>query len=152
MIKPIRVYVENSVFGGYFDKGFDVSTQKLFDLFNKGVYLPVISDHVTGELNLGAPERVKNLLSSIKYEYHLVTEEMEILTSKYMNEGIVTPKYESDALHIAIATILNVDVLVSWNFRHIVNFNKLRLFNSVNIREGYKILEVRTPEEVVEND
>ena len=54
--------------------------------------------------------------------------------------------------HIAIATIIGVDVLVSWNFKHIVNLNKIKMFNSVNLREGYNILEIRSPREVFEND
>jgi hypothetical protein len=74
------------------------------------------------------------------------------LTEKYMAENIVSEQYASDALHIAIATVLGVDVLVSWNFKHIVNLNKIRLFNAVNLREGYGILDIRTPQEVIEND
>ena len=66
-----------------------------------------------------------------------------------MKQKIVSEKYRDDALHIAIATVIEVDVLVSWNFRHIVNLNRIQQFNSVNLREGYKILEIRSPEEVL---
>jgi hypothetical protein len=69
-----------------------------------------------------------------------------------MDKKIVSEQYRSDALHIAIATILKVDVLVGWNFKHIVNLNKIKLFNAVNLEEGYSTLEIRTPLEVVENE
>ena len=52
-------------------------------------------------------------------------------------------------MHIAIATIYNADVLASWNFKHIVNLNRIRLYNSINMRIGYKILEIRTPREIL---
>ena len=71
------------------------------------------------------------------------------LAQKYVDENIVGEQYRSDALHIAIATISGVDVLVSWNFKHIVNLNKIKIFNSVNLKEGYNILEIRTPSEVL---
>jgi hypothetical protein len=104
------------------------------------------------ELDNGAPRKVKDNLQTIKYERHEVSEEMLVLSRKYMAENIVTKKYYGDALHIAIATVLGVDVLVSWNFKHIVNLNKIKLFNSINLREGYGILDIRTPQEVTEND
>ena len=82
----------------------------------------------------------------------MVNEEMVKLAEKYMEQKIVSEKYYSDALHIAVATVIGVDVLVSWNFKHIVNLDKIKLFNSVNLREGYSILEIRTPREVVTNE
>jgi hypothetical protein len=75
---------------------------------------------------------------------------MRELSLKYMAEKIISEHYYDDALHIAVATVSQVDILVSWNFKHIVNFNKIRLFNSVNLREGYSMLDIRTPQEVIE--
>jgi hypothetical protein len=74
------------------------------------------------------------------------------LAEKYMEQKIVSKNYYSDALHIAVATVIGVDVLVSWNFKHIVNLDKIKLFNSVNLREGYNMLEIRTPREVIGNE
>jgi hypothetical protein len=148
-MKKLRVYIENSVIGGYFDPVFEDATKKLFDKFRNGEYLAVISTHTYGELNDGAPENVKSNLETISYEKIDVTEVMLELTQKYMDENIVSEKFRSDALHIAIATTSTVDVLVSWNFRHIVNLNKIKLFNSVNLKEGYSLLEIRTPLEVI---
>ena len=78
-----------------------------------------------------------------------MNEEVVLLANKYLEEGIIGEKYRSDCQHIAIATIFNIDVLVSWNFKHIVNLNKIKQFNSINLREGYKELEIRSPKELI---
>ena len=114
--------------------------------------MPVISSHVIAELENGAPENIIKNLKTLDYEEITVNEEMIKLAEKYMDQKIVSNNYYSDALHIAVATVNSVDVLVSWNFKHIVNLNKIKQFNSVNIREGYSILEIRTPREVIENE
>jgi hypothetical protein len=77
------------------------------------------------------------------------TEETLRLALEYVKEKIVSKNFEGDARHIAVATIHNVDMLVSWNFKHIVHFDKIRQFNSVNLREGYKPIEIYSPREVV---
>jgi hypothetical protein len=151
-MKTIRVYIENSVIGGYFDEEFQEPTRKLFGLFKKGDYKAVISAHTLYELDKGAPANVKENLKTIDYEENAVTQEMYDLTEKYMADKIVSENYRDDALHIAAATVLGVDILVSWNFQHIVNYNRIRLFNSVNMREGYNPLEIRTPQEVLEHE
>jgi hypothetical protein len=63
---------------------------------------------------------------------------------------VLGPGSYSDVLHIALATTRRVDVLVSWNFRHIVNFGRIRLFNAANLEEGFGVLEIRTPKEVLD--
>ena len=151
-IKVLKIYLENSVIGGYFDDEFKEPTRKLFDKFKKEAYKPIISSHVIAELENGAPEHIKENLKTITYEEYAVNDEMLKLAEKYMEQKIVTENYYGDALHIAAATVLGVDVLVSWNFKHIVNLNRIKLFNSVNLREGYSILEIRTPREIVENE
>ena len=151
-MKILRVYIENSVIGGYFDDDFKESTQMLFEKFKKGIYKPIISSHVIAELENVAPEYVKENLKTIDYEEFIVNDEMIKLAEKYIEQKIVSENFYGDALHIAIATVIGVDVLVSWNFRHIVNLNRIKLFNSVNLREGYNILEIRSPREVIENE
>jgi hypothetical protein len=151
-MKKLRIYIENSVIGGYFDDEFKEYTQKLFETFKNGSYIPIISSHVKAELEDGAPPHVKENLNTLKYEEFIVSEEMVELAEKYMEQKIVSENYYDDALHIAIATVLGVDVLVSWNFKHIVNLNRIKLFNSVNLREGYSVLEIRSPREVIENE
>ena len=151
-MKILRIYVENSAIGGYFDDEFMEHTRKLFEKFKKGVYKPIISSHVIAELENGAPDHVKDNLKSINYEEYVVNDEMLKLAEKYMEQKIVSENYYADALHIAVATVIGVDVLVSWNFKHIVNLDRIRLFNSVNLKEGYSILEIRSPREVIENE
>ena len=151
-MKILRIYIENSVIGGYFDDEFKEFTHKLFEKFEKGIYKPIISSHVIAELENGAPEYVKEILRTINYEEYIVNDEMLELAQKYMEQRIVSKNYYSDALHIAVATVLGVDVLVSWNFKHIVNLGRIKLFNSVNLKEGYSMLEIRSPREVIENE
>ena len=79
------------------------------------------------------------------------TESMGLL-NKYLENKILGPRFQNDMLHIAFATIANVDVLVSWNFRHIVRLDKIRLFNSVTIECGYKSLTIYSPREVVRGE
>ncbi len=74
---------------------------------------------------------------------------MEDLADAYLKEGAITKKWHEDALHIAIATINKVDVLVSWNFKHIVNLDKIKKYNGVNLKHGYTMLEIRNPREIL---
>jgi predicted nucleic acid-binding protein len=151
-IKILEIYIENSVIGGYFDDEFKEYTRKLFEKFKKGEYKPVISSHVIAELENGAPDHVKENLKTINYKEYTVNDDMLKLAEKYMEQKIVSENYYGDALHIAVATVIGVDVLVSWNFKHIVNLDRIKSFNSVNLKEGYNILEIRTPREVIENE
>jgi hypothetical protein len=78
------------------------------------------------------------------------TEEAAELAAAYIARGVVGPGSHADALHVALASVGRVDALVSWNFRHIVNLGRIRLFHSVNIERGYATIEIRTPMEVLE--
>lgn len=73
------------------------------------------------------------------------------ISNNYVQSGAISSKFYEDALHIAIATINHVDVLVSWNFKHIVNLNRIRLYNSVNLKLGYRVLEIRNPKELIDD-
>jgi hypothetical protein len=112
-MKILRIYLENSVIGEYYDDEFKESTIKLFEEFKSKEYKAVISSHVTTELDDGVPDYIKKNLEQLYYEFHEITNEMKELADKYMAEGIVTEKYYNDALHINIAVVLDVDVLVS---------------------------------------
>ena len=78
-----------------------------------------------------------------------LTAEIERIASEYIGHGAVPEGYPEDAYHIAIATINEVDYLLSWNFKHIVNYDKIKLFNSINLRLGYPMIEIRSPKEFV---
>jgi len=76
--------------------------------------------------------------------------EMERLAGLYVASGVVPKRSWADARHIATATLSDVDVLVSWNFKHIVNLRRIRGYNAVNAGLGYQQLEIRTPQEVLD--
>ncbi len=125
----------------------------MFEEFISGIKIAIISDITLDELSFAKFE-VKNQVNKIpnQYkEYIINNNETEKLADKYISEKVVTKKYYEDALHIAIATINKVDVLVSWNFKHIVNLDKIRMYNSVNLKNGYSIIEIRNPREILKD-
>ncbi|OGW33287.1 MAG: hypothetical protein A2X59_06690 [Nitrospirae bacterium GWC2_42_7] len=149
--KKLRIYIDTSVIGGCLDDEFKEWSQKLMNEFKIGLHVPVISSITQAEISK-APEPVQNiLLNMMDYDCEILleTEESIALAYKYLKEKIVSKNFEDDARHIAVATANNVDIVVSWNFKHIVHFDKIRQFNSVNIREGYKAVEIYSPREVV---
>ena len=150
----LRVYIDTSVIGGCFDSEFEEYSLRLFETFKTGVFVAIVSDITLNEL-LGVPEHVRNSLNVIPedcIEYVRLDEEAGALARHYLEEGILPAHQLVDAQHIAIATIERVDVIVSWNFKHVVNLEKIRGFNSVNLREGYPLLEIRTPREVISDE
>jgi predicted nucleic acid-binding protein len=146
-----HVYVDTSVIGGCFDEEFREFSLRLFDEIKNGNKKIIVSDLVLLELE-GAPDNVKEVLETISedhIEYVFLKEESLSLANAYLHEGVIAEKSLSDARHIAIATVEKADILVSWNFKHIVNLNRIHLVNSVNLKLGYPILEIRSPREVL---
>lgn len=146
-----RVYIDTSVIGGCFDSEFEEWSNKLFDDFKSGKKFAVISDITLDELS-DAPERVRENFRKIpdmNIEILISNLESRKLAEKYILEGAVSGKYYEDALHIAISTINQVSVLASWNFKHIVNLDRIRLYNAVNLKSGYSMLEIRSPQEIL---
>lgn len=149
-----KIYIDTSVIGGCFDDEFGEYSKLLFKDFILGKKIAIVSNITLKELKQ-APENVRNKLEEIpegNLEYVALTEEAEDLARKYIENGVVSSNYLLDAEHIAIATVERIDILASWNFKHIVNINRIRGFNSVNLREGYQILEIRTPLEVIDEN
>ncbi|MBK9015168.1 MAG: PIN domain protein [Saprospiraceae bacterium] len=148
-----RIYIDTSVIGGVFDEEFQRHSNMLMDEFKAGIKIAVVSDVTFLEL-ADAPERVQAVLSLIpnvyKEDIALTTEARE-LADKYISAGAVTMKFYEDALHIAIATVSRVDILASWNFKHIVNLDRIRKFNAVNLINGYPMLEIRSPREILKS-
>ena len=147
----MRLYLDTSVFGGYFDEEFAESTIKLFQEIEKGEHYIVISSAVKEELEL-APPKVAGLLAKIP-ESRIVevksNRDVLLLSKKYIDSKVISDKFEMDGLHVAVATIYHVDVIVSWNFKHLVNLNRIRGFNSVNLQMGYRTIDIRTPKEII---
>ena len=147
-----RFYFDTSVFGGVFDKEFDEATLQLFERVKLGQVTCVFSDLTETEL-LNAPENVKAYFKNLpqeNIERVVVTDEILTLASKYVAEKVVGATSFDDCIHIATATIYKTDILVSWNFKHIVNIYRIRGYNSINIRSNYQSLEIRSPKEILE--
>lgn len=146
-----RIYIDTSVAGGYFDEEFREATAKLFERLEREEVIFVVSDLLDLEL-LNAPLHVKEQLlkySTEKFERIELTEEAIILADAYIKEKVVGKTSLEDCRHIAIATINKVDVLASWNFKHIVNLDRIKGYNSVNLRLGYSMIEIRSPKDLV---
>jgi hypothetical protein len=148
-----RVYVDTSVIGGYFDPEFERWTKALVDDFRSERLEPVLSELLAAELE-DAPDRVRDLYAELRGRGTPVpvTPEVVELTGRYGAHAILPARFRNDMTHIAIATIANADVVASWNFRHIVRFDKIRLFNAVNLEAGYKAIAVHSPREIASDD
>src|SRR6056297_3025872 len=151
-----RIYIDTSVVGGYFDEEFREATKGLFQRLENNDIIFVVSDLLELELT-GAPTNVRELLykySSDKFERIQLTEDTIKLADAYISEKVVGKASLEDCRHIALATINRVDVLASWNFKHIVNLERIKGYNSVNLRNGYQMLEIRSPKDLLryEND
>ena len=146
-----RIYIDTSVVGGFFDIKFEEETKLLFQRLEKKEIILVISTVLTDELE-EAPEQVRSLLNNYSDDYFEkveLTDEAKELANKYIAEGVVGKTSLDDCRHIATATINNVDVLASWNFKHIVNITRINGYNAVNLKNGYKTLEIRNPKDLV---
>ena len=149
-MKILRVYVDTSVLGGCFDPEFEVWSKGLLEDFRLRRFRPVLSEVTAAEV-MPAPEPVRDVyaeLLDLGAEVLPVTPEALNLRKEYLERGVLGSRFENDMLHIALATIGEVDVLVSWNFRHIVRLDKIRLFSTINIELGYKVLTIYSPREV----
>lgn len=153
MRKP-RLYFDTSVFGGVYDKEFQQETEKLFEMVRNGEIICVYSDLCEYELEK-APEIVKEHflnLDKTKTEFIEITEEINQLAEEYIAEKVVGETSIDDCRHIACATINKVDYLVSWNFKHIVNVFRIRGYNSINLKNGFIQLDIRSPKEIIQNE
>ncbi len=148
-----RIYADTSVIGGCVDAEFEKASQLLMETFRRSEATLVISSLTLLEL-ASAPAAVQAALGRVPEadrEYVELTEDAVVLANLYIDAGAIGAKNRADAQHIAVATVSRVGVLVSWNFRHIVNLRKIQAYNSVNLREGYPTLEIRTPREVIDH-
>lgn len=149
-MKRQRIYLDTSVIGGCFDHEFAPWSNGLFRDFREGHFTPVLSHVVAAEV-IPAPLRVQEKYRELlDLDGEILGESLEAsdLAAKYQEHRILPETYTADALHIALATVAQVDLLVSWNFKHIVRFDKIRLFNAVNREAGYKEIEIYSPREV----
>lgn len=151
-LDKIRIYMDTSVFGGCFDNEFSKESIKLFEEIDSGRFTVIVSQTLVEELR-NAPDHVKSVLISIPNEF---IENVKINTKiEELRDGILKAKIlgkasRIDAEHIACATVANADIIVSWNFKHIVNFLKIKGFHAISILHGFHPIPIHTPSEVIE--
>ena len=147
-MKTLRVYLDTSVLGGCFDPEFAAWSNGLIADLRSGPFRSVLSDLLAAEVR-GAPAPIAELYAELRRlgadEEIATTPEATDLLTAYEAHAVLGPRFRADMLHIALATVAEADVLVSWNFRHIVRLNKIRLFNAVNAEQGYRPLAIHSP-------
>ena len=151
-MKKQRIYLDTSVFGGNFDSEFEEFTKPLFKRIHKGEFTILLSAVLQRELE-PAPEKIVNLITKLNSKFTEFVEENDEaldLAMEYITEKVVGQTSFPDCLHIALATINQADLLISWNFKHIVNIERIRGYNSINIKNGYRQLEIRSPRDLMD--
>ncbi|MBK8246832.1 MAG: PIN domain protein [Gemmatimonadetes bacterium] len=145
-----RIYLDTSVIGGCFDREFATWSRALVEDFRAQRFRPVVSDLVAAELAMAPPmvRELFNELLGLADPPLTTTPEVVELAGRYASHGVLPARFQNDLLHIALASVANTDILVSWNFRHIVRFDKIRVFNAVNLEAGYKAIAIHSPREV----
>jgi predicted nucleic acid-binding protein len=142
-----RIYIDTSVIGGYHDVEFVVATRLLFERIENREFDVFFSEINEAEL-FNASQKVKdvkNLIPSNCFHYIEMTDEVKTLAMSYISENALGMASRNDAYHIALASLHNIDCLISWNFKHIVNFDKIKMFNAINTRFGYPLIDIRSP-------
>lgn len=148
--KPMRIYVDTSVFGGCFDAEFETHSKRFFRLVNEGRILALISDLTIEELG-EAPEWVRSVFNSLEPQQYARVELSDAvyeLRDAYIEAGVASSRSKEDATHVAAATVTRATAIVSWNFKDIVRLDKVRGFNRVNIQNGFGFLTILSPMEV----
>jgi predicted nucleic acid-binding protein len=146
----LKIYIDTSVIGSYFDKEFEEATKMFFAKAFESNSRLLVSNLLEFEL-ISAPQFIRDFFESLPKDKIVKiesSEEAQNLAQMYIDEKIVGKTSMLDCQHIATATLNNADVLVSWNFKHIVNLMRIKGYNSINLREGFHTLEIRTPKEI----
>lgn len=146
---PIRTYADTSIYGGIEDEEFAEASLSFFSHVHIGRFQLVISAVVSEELAF-APTQVRAQFDAVlpRAEIAEITPEAQELQQAYLDAGILTPKWQDDALHVALATVSGCKMIVSWNFRHIVHFQKIPQYNGVNALRGYDAIAIHSPLEI----
>jgi hypothetical protein len=153
-MKRFRVYADTSVYGGCFDEEFAKESQAFFEAVRSGRFNLVISPTVLAELQR-APEHVRRIPAELPphaVEMMDFTDEVRLLRDAYLDADILGPEHQADAEHVACASVAEVDFVLSWNFKHIVQFEKIAAYQAVNLLNGYREIRIYSPKEVVANE
>lgn len=150
------LYVETSVFGFCFDTDPRNSVRResantFFEQVRLGM-IDAITSPVTFEELSRCAEPLRSRLLSLFEDIRLPDlDEVESgrLAALYLSEGVIPSEHVNDARHVACATVSKADILVTLNLRHLANERAERRAGAVNLREGYPVLRIKTPEEVL---
>ncbi len=151
--KQIRLYADTSVFGGVFDEEFQEPSRRFFEQVQRGRFLLVLSGIVHQELE-GAPDEVKAVYDDVVPSAETIDVDGRVLQLRnaYLEARVVSQQYSDDALHVALATVSGCAAIVSWNFRHIVHFQKIPMYNAISEVNGYPAIAIYSPLEVIEHE
>jgi hypothetical protein len=154
VVKIPALYLDTSVIGGRFDEEFKIATRELFRQADLGLYQLFVSAVTESEIQ-NAPAEIQKFFAETFADAKQVlplTDESEKLARAYVAAGVVSPNYADDARHVAIATVEQVGLVVSWNFRHLANYRRETGFNAVNRLHGYPPVRILTPMELIYGD
>jgi predicted nucleic acid-binding protein len=159
MSKLKKLYLETSAWNFYFADDApekQAVTLQFFEQVKQGAYEIFISDIVLEEI-AKASEQKSKLLFDLIAEYQpkkLESNQAALnLAGKYLEQNVLPVRAIADSKHAAIATVYELDALISWNLKHLANLRKMEKINGVNLTEGYsKRLELITPMEVSNNE
>jgi len=153
-MKRLRIYIDTSVVGGCFDSDFETESRALFDMIKAGRLIAVVSSLLADELRL-APSKVQAILVELPSKgVESITVDLEAISLRdaYLAAGVVGDAQSNDALHVALATVARADMIVSWNFKHIVKLKTIRGVNGINRMLGFKEIEILTPQSWIQED
>jgi len=152
MKRKIKVYLDTSVISASFDEKNperQFLTQRFFE--NVEAFDTYVSEVVLAEIDETKDAVLKKKLrtTAISFKVLSIDEESRVLASEYVKQGAIPSDYPEDALHISIATINEIDYLLSWNFEHMVKIKTRRIVNLVNASLGYPDLKIVAPAELI---
>ena len=158
-MKKLKLYIETSTWNFVFAEDAPEKmaiTKEFFNLVAKGAYEIYASEVVIAEVNRASADIKAKLIGLINKHKPVMldlTQDAERLADTYMERRIIPEKKVEDGLHVAIATLEELDAVVRWNYQHLANLRKSELFYSVNLSRGFhKKVEIITPWEVVGYD
>jgi len=143
-----KLYLDTSIPSSYFDNSKPIRqliTQKWFenDATDYDIYISVITIMEIEKLkNQLKKENIKELTINYKMKILNFNNDAKILGDKYLLQGAIPASEPEDAYHIAIATVNQIDLLASWNFKHIVSINPIKKIHEVNLKNGYNLIEI----------
>ena len=151
--RRLRAYVDTSVFGGVHDDEFRNGSERFFRAVRDGAFTILTSQPLAIEISR-APDSVRATFDTYRVEAEVLdtTDEAENLAEAYMNAKVVPAASRVDALHVALASVARADLIVSWNFKHLVQLRRIRAFHAVNLLHCYPLIEIRSPLEVTDDE